>query len=144
MGRIEDEIVINRPVEAVFDFVADERNEPLYNPDIARAEQVTDGPIGKGTRFVASMRKNTRPRAMLIELTEFERPRRLSSRAEVWAADVSGTMTFDPDPAGTRMRWSWEIRAKGVKKLLTPVLVWLGRRQEIATWTNLKRHLEGC
>lgn len=32
MVRIEGEIVINRPVEEVFDLVADETNEPRYNP----------------------------------------------------------------------------------------------------------------
>jgi len=30
MVRIQGEIVINRPVDEVFDFVADERNEPRY------------------------------------------------------------------------------------------------------------------
>ena len=35
MVRIEGEIVIKRPVEEVFDFVADERNEPRYNPPCA-------------------------------------------------------------------------------------------------------------
>lgn len=32
MARIEGEIVIARPVEAVFDFVADERKEPGFQP----------------------------------------------------------------------------------------------------------------
>jgi len=32
MVRIDGQIVIARPVEEVFDFVADERNEPRYNP----------------------------------------------------------------------------------------------------------------
>lgn len=32
MIHIEGEIVINRPPEEVFDVVADERNEPKYNP----------------------------------------------------------------------------------------------------------------
>jgi hypothetical protein len=37
MVRVEGEIVINRPVEEVFDFVADERNEPRYNSRIRGA-----------------------------------------------------------------------------------------------------------
>ena len=49
MARIEGEIVIDRPVEEVFDFVADERNEPRYNPQMLRAEQISSGPIGLGT-----------------------------------------------------------------------------------------------
>jgi hypothetical protein len=46
MVRIEGQIVINRPVEEVFDFVADERNEPRYNPRMRRAEKISEGPIG--------------------------------------------------------------------------------------------------
>ena len=46
MVRIEGGIVIGRPVEDVFDFVADERNEPLYNPRMIRAEKVTPGRQG--------------------------------------------------------------------------------------------------
>lgn len=32
MARIEGDTVIGGPVEVVFDFVADERNEPTDNP----------------------------------------------------------------------------------------------------------------
>ena len=53
MAHIEGDIVIERPVDEVFDFVADERNEPRYNPRMLSAEKVTDGPIGEGTQFRA-------------------------------------------------------------------------------------------
>jgi hypothetical protein len=59
MARIEGEIVIGRPVDAVFDYVADQSNEPEYNPQMVRADKITPGPVGKGTRFrsaVASRR----------------------------------------------------------------------------------------
>jgi hypothetical protein len=65
MARIEGEIMINRPVEEVFDFVADERNEPRYNPRMVRAEMLSPGPVGLGSRFRAEMR--TRPRLMVME-----------------------------------------------------------------------------
>jgi hypothetical protein len=48
MAKIEGEILIGRPVEAVFDFVADQRNEPQYNPRMVRAAKITDGPVGTG------------------------------------------------------------------------------------------------
>jgi hypothetical protein len=38
--RIDAEIVIAAPVEQLFDMVADERNEPQYNPRIVRGEDV--------------------------------------------------------------------------------------------------------
>jgi hypothetical protein len=57
--------------------------------------------------------------------------------------DIQGTLTFDPVPAGTRMRWSWDLYPRGLLKLATPVVARIGRRQEQSIWTNLKRVLEG-
>ena len=48
MVRIEGQIVIDRPVEEVFDFVADETNEPRYNPRMGRADQDHEGTHRRG------------------------------------------------------------------------------------------------
>src|SRR6266516_3997212 len=66
MVRIEGEIVINRPVEDVFDFVADERNEPRYNPQMRRAEQISDGPIGIGSAAKNGPGPTTIPSALWL------------------------------------------------------------------------------
>ncbi len=55
MVRVDGEIVINRPVEEVFDFVADEGNEPRYNARMRRAEKISEGPIDLGTRYRAEL-----------------------------------------------------------------------------------------
>jgi hypothetical protein len=47
MARIEGAIVIGRPVDVVFDYVADQSNEPQYNPQMVRAEKITPGPVGR-------------------------------------------------------------------------------------------------
>ena len=49
MTTIKGSILIRRPVEEVFDYVADERNEPGYNPQLRSVEKTTPGPIGVGT-----------------------------------------------------------------------------------------------
>ena len=41
MTVIDGEIVIERPVGDVFDFVADERNEPRFNSRMSRVELAT-------------------------------------------------------------------------------------------------------
>jgi len=142
MARINGEIVINRPVEEVFDTVADERNEPRYNPRMLRAEKLSPGPVGLGSRFRAEMRTRPRPVVMTTEFTGYQRPRWLASTTRLSTMDIQGTLTFDPVPAGTRMRWSWELQPRGLLKLLTPVVVRIGGRQERAIWTGLKRLLE--
>ena len=57
--------------------------------------------------------------------------------------EIDGTLTFDPVPAGTRMRWSWELEPRGPLKLVTPLIARIGRRQEMTIWTSLKHFLEG-
>ena len=78
-NRVEGDIIINRPIEEVFDFCADERNEPRYNPQMAHVEQTSSGPIGLGSQFRAEMRTMGRMVAMTIEWTAYERPSRLAS-----------------------------------------------------------------
>jgi hypothetical protein len=45
-------------------------------------------------------------------------------------ADISYTLTFEPAAAGTRMRWSGQVRPKGAFRLLGSVITWMGIRQE--------------
>ena len=142
MVNIEGEIVINRPVEEVFDVVADERNEPHYNPRLLWVEKISSGPIGRGTRFRAATKTMGRPIEMTIEFTEFERPRRLESSTHMPTMKIQGTLTFDPVPEGTRMRWSWALQPHGVLRLLGPLITRMGQRQEEAIWAGLKRFME--
>jgi uncharacterized protein YndB with AHSA1/START domain len=143
MTHIEGEITIARPPVEVFDFVADERNEPRFNPRMRRAEKLSTGPIGTRTRFRAEVASRGRPLEMVIEFTAYERPRRLSSWTRMSAMDIRGTLTFDAVPEGTRMRWHWELAPRGFLRLLTPLVARMGRRQEEAIWAGLKRVLEG-
>jgi hypothetical protein len=59
------------------------------------------------------------------------------------ATQIQGTLTFDSVTGGTRMRWSWDMRLRGLLRLLSPVIARTGRRQEQATWAGLKQFLEG-
>ena len=143
MAHIQGEIIISRPVEAVFDFVADEWNEPLYNQSMVRAEKVTDGPIGPGSRFSAEVTSMGRATKMMIEFTVYDRPRKLSSLTRITSMDIDGTLTFDAVGDGTRMKWSWDVKPLGALKFMAP-LIWLtGKRQEERIWTGLKHYLEG-
>ena len=140
MIHIEGDIVINRPVETVFDFVADESNEPRYNPQMLSAEKVSNGPIGLGTRFRAQTASRGRPIEMIIEMTVYDRPRRLASSTQMAEMDILGTLTFEPSGDGTRMEWSWDVKPRGVFKLAAPLVGFMGRRQERRIWTGLKHY----
>ena len=142
MAQIKGEIVIERPVEEVFDFVADERHEPRFNPRMVQAELISEGTIGLGTRFRTELQTMGRTMPMIVEFTTYERPRRLGSLTRSSMMETEGALTFESVPGGTRMHWSWDVRPRGAMKLMTPLVGTIGRSQERRIWSNLKRLLE--
>ncbi len=142
MSHVRGQILIDRAVEEVFDFVADERKEPTYNPAMVGVQKLTQGPVGLGTRYAATVISRGRPVEMLIETTSFIRPLALSSTTSMAWAHICGTLTFEPVGGRTRMAWDWDVVPVGVAHLLGPVIGLVGRRQEAAIWTQLKQVLE--
>jgi hypothetical protein len=142
MTRIAGEVVIEAPVEEVFDLVADERNEPSYNPRIVRAEKVGDTPVGPGARYVVEPRGMGRRGEMTVETVEYDRPRRLRTVVVSSYLAVDGVLAFTPVEGGTRLGWDWDMRLVGPVRLLSPVLRLVGPRWERRNWVGLKEHLE--
>jgi hypothetical protein len=142
MARITGEIVIDRTTEEVFDFVSDERNEPAYNPEMLSVDKVSDGPIGSGTRFRAAMKSGRRTLPMDLQFTTFLRPARLGSHSSFAGVAIDGELTFEPRGEATLMHWTWDVAPGGALRLLSPLVAWMGRRQERRIWSELKRVLE--
>ena len=98
MARVVGEIVIYRPVVEVFDFVADERNEPRYKPRLRDVEQISEGSIGSGTRFRTELETMDRTMPMIVEFGGYERPRRLASVTRSSMMGTEGALTFESVP----------------------------------------------
>jgi hypothetical protein len=110
--RIAGEVTIESPITVVFDTVADERNELLYNRRIARAEKVTDGAVGAGTRFTVEPKGIGTSGAMAVEIMEYDRPHRLRNTISSSAMQVDGFLHFEETPHGTRLWWVWHIQLR--------------------------------
>ncbi len=141
--RVKGDITIARSDEDVFDFVADECNEPQYNLRMTHAEKISPGPIGVGTRFHAVMTGMGPAAEMIIEYTAYDRPKRLASTTHLSNMDIKGGLLLEPISDGsTRLQWTWDIAPHGVYKFMGPLVRRMGERQERANWTGLKRLLE--
>ena len=49
-------VVIDRPIDEVFAFVADGTNDPKFSPRVQEIRKVTDGPVGVGTIYESSVK----------------------------------------------------------------------------------------
>ena len=144
MVTVQGEIVIERPREEVFEFVANGENEPRYNSQMRVAKKITKGPIGAGTSFSQEIMGRREIVPMTTEFTEFDRPRRIGE-VSTWTGGTStGGLTFEPVDGSTLMRWSWDVQAHGVLRFMGPLVASMGRRQERRIWTGLKQLLEAA
>ena len=48
-GRYEATVVVDRPIEEVFAFLADGENDPTFSPRVLEIAKTTEGPPGVGT-----------------------------------------------------------------------------------------------
>lgn len=140
MAHISGSIRIAAPPQQVFDTVADSRLEPSFNPAMSEVELLTPEPIGLGTKFRARMANAGMD--MLIELTEFDRPRRLGSRTTSSMMETTGTLTCTSDAGSTLLSWDWQVHPKGWYRPMSPLVGLLGHRMERKIWTGLKHKLE--
>jgi carbon monoxide dehydrogenase subunit G len=143
VAHIAGEVMIHAPVDEVFDMVADERNEPRYNPRIVRVEKVSEGPVGRGARFVAEPKNMGAKGAMTLEVLEYDRPHRLHNVVHSSYMHVDGTLTFQEVDGGTRLKWDWDMGLVGpTRVLLSPVLALIGPSWERRNWVGLKEYME--
>lgn len=142
MSRVRGSIEIARGAEEVFDVVADQRNEVHYNPEMTVAVKVTDGPVGVGTTFRATVLSRGKPVEMTIECTGFDRPRRFATRSVMAGAVAEGEVRCDPVLGGTLFSWDWRVSVSDPARIAGPLIGVIGRRQERRIWTGLKRMLE--
>lgn len=142
MTRIRGSLDIACPVEKVFDTVADQRNEPRYNPRMITSIKLTDGPVGVGTRFDATVLSGGKRLPVTVEYTDFERPHLIASRSVMAGFVAAGHVRCEPIAGGTRFSWDWTVTVTGPARLAGPVVGLVGRRQERAIWAGLQRLLE--
>lgn len=142
MGHITGEVTIDAPVEEVFDMVADERNEPKYNPRIVRAEKVSEGQVGTGACFVAEPKGMGEKGSLNVKILEYERPHRLHNLVRSSYMVVDGTLSFEEVDGATRLRWEWDMRLVGPIRALSLMMALVGPRWERRNWVALKRYME--
>jgi hypothetical protein len=141
MTRISDRIRIEQPVDVVFDYIADSRNEPSYNPDMLSVAMLTEEPVRSGTRFRATMGRSGMQ--LLVTLTDFDRPRVLGSTTTSDLLDTAGRLTFKPDgDSATILAWDWQVQPKRWLRMLGPAFAPIGRRMERRIWTAARDILE--
>lgn len=129
-GRFEATVKIDRPIEEVFDFLADGENDPKFSPRVLAIRKTTDGPPGVGTVYASTVKDAGMKTKREFELTEFERPTRIrwAERSKNLITASEGGYDLAPDGDGTHVTIHNVLEGHGPGKLLAPLAVRAARR----------------
>lgn len=125
--------------ETVFDFLADARNEPIWLPGAIEVSKTSDGPVGLHTRFEG---KYARAGTVSLELVQFERPHRLTFRAQAKMLGFDDAVELVPGAGGTLLTARLTAQPHGAMRVFTPMIAKTMRKQFAASWVHLKEALE--
>jgi uncharacterized protein YndB with AHSA1/START domain len=114
---------VGQPPEVAFDYVTDPSKLANWQTSKTSVEQLTDGPAELGTRVP----ERTKPPGgkefeQIVELTEFDRPRRLRVHIVEGPYPIDGTWTFAPDEDGTQVTFAAEGELRGLMRILQPLV----------------------
>ena len=140
--RTHNTVFIARPVEAVFAFVADLRNERRWQPEITEVRVTSAGPVGPGSTFIEVRRTLGVELTWTFDVVAFEPLRCIGIRSTSGRLPYAGRRWFAAAPGGTLVTEEGELTLPRVLRPLGGTLAALSRRPVAQAYDNLKRLLE--
>jgi uncharacterized protein YndB with AHSA1/START domain len=143
MFTVEESVPIDRPADIVFGFVSDPASYSRWRGDVVAVENVSPGPLVRGTTFDQIITSFLGRQRFTFEVTGFEPNGRLEFRAT--SGPVRPTVTYVVDSAGPRTRLTAriDVRTRGVLRLLEPLMTSGVKKRNSQDVSKLKQVLEG-
>lgn len=142
MATIENSITINRPIEEVFAFIADVRNNAKWQTGVLTAEYTSPEPHGQGATFKYDAEVMGRTIITTGEVTAHEVPRLAAWKSTSGPFPMSGSTTFEAVSGGTLVKDKIEAEPGGFFKLALPLLMKQMQGQTAKDMKKLKELLE--
>jgi uncharacterized protein YndB with AHSA1/START domain len=145
MTTIAQSVEIQRPVEEVFAFVTDARNNQRWQSagGLQRLQQTPEDSVGVGTRITEVWRFMGRETESTSEVTEYEQNRKYTRRLIAGTSPIErGEYVFEPVAAGTRWTFTATIQTHGFLSIAEPLLASNLKHGMAANLTAAKTLLE--
>ena len=143
-GRFETTVVIDRPIEEVFAFLADGENDPKFSPRVQKIAKTTEGPPGPGTVYASTVKDAGMTTQREFRLTEFQPPTRIrwTEISKNMVSAPEGGYDLAPEGGGTRVRFYNVLEGHGVGKLIAPLALRAARNGADDFGRAIKRAVE--
>ena len=142
MAKFEINLVINRPIEEVFDFVSNSENLPRWRSTSLEVKKTSEGPIGAGSTFRGRFTFLGRQFDGNVVVTAYEANRVFVSKMAEGPFPLETGYTLQPAENGTHVAFVVEGAPGGFFKFAEPLVVSMAKRAYDTDLQNLKEMLE--
>jgi len=143
MDALELSIVIKRPIEEAFAFLANLENDVKWHSAFVEVRKTSEGSLGVGARFlVFEGLLGRRTTGTEYEVTEYEPDRIATWKTVSGPLQLKFRRTFERVEGGTRFAVSYEGEPRGFLKLAWPLITRMVKRQQGGDLRNLKELME--
>jgi hypothetical protein len=136
-------VFINRSPEDIFEFASDFESSHLWQEDVIRSEQTSEGPVGVGSTGVFGQKLLGREVENEMEVTAYEPPTRLCFRTTSGPISFEGCQICEAQDGGTLFTLEIEGEVGGFFKLAEGMV----QKQVVSSFerdlNNLKSVMEG-
>jgi carbon monoxide dehydrogenase subunit G len=140
--RVESTTSIERPPNAVFDYVSDMSNDPEWHTDMLEVRPSGMGPIGVGTVFDLKFKPFMGQSQGTATISEFQPGKRVLLKGQMGKFAPTVTLAFEPDGSGTRVTRTVDMVPPGLMRVMSPIMKSMMSKQNAGFLANLKRVLE--
>jgi uncharacterized protein YndB with AHSA1/START domain len=129
-GRFDATVVIDRPIEEVFAFLADGENDPKFSARVLEIAKTTEGPPGVGTVYASTVKDAGVKTRREFEVTGFDPPTRIRWReiSKNLVTAPEGGYDLAPEGDGTRVTLFNVLEGHGIGKLIAPMALRSARK----------------
>ena len=133
---------VARPPKVVFDFIADSENAPKIVQSVTSIVKLTEGPIGVGTRYRETRLMSGKEQQAELEIVEFEPTEKYAMQNVTSGIETTYCYNLKPERDGTRIDLVCEVKAKGIKKLMLPMVAAILKKEDGDHLQRVKKILE--
>jgi uncharacterized membrane protein len=141
MAKVEANVVINRPVAEVFQFMSINENALQWQSSLLEV-RITNDVTGPGRAWIDVVQFLGRRLEVPFRLTDWQADRKLAFQSTGGPIPMQGSYAFEAAGNGTQVTFLLTGEPGGFFKLAEPVLMQMLQRQWQTNLANLKDVLE--
>ena len=143
MVEVETSVLVNQPIEKVFEFVTTPENDAQWYIGVESRDHTPDEPSGVGSTSMSEIRFLGVPMEVVWEVVEYEPPAKIGVKSITGPVSVESGYRFEAvGEDQTKVTVHGEADVGEIFSIADPLVERMAQRQWEASFENLKDVLE--